>query len=189
MLKEKFKKFAKIENIVFLIVILVVTTIAINYILKEEKSTTKNENTTNSKVLADVEEKEIHNSDLQSNLEKILSTIKGVGKVNVFISYSESSKTIAMYDEKTTTSSTEETDSSGGLRNTTSTQTQKDVIFSEKDGSQVPMTQKVVMPTIEGAIVTAQGAKNANVKTNIVNAIKSATGLSIDKIQVFEMEG
>ena len=112
MLKEKFKKFAKIENIFFLIIILVVTTIAINYILKEDKSTTKNENTTNSKVLADIEEKEINTSDLQSNLEKILSTIKGVGKVKVFISYSESSKTIAMYDEKTTTSSTEETDSS-----------------------------------------------------------------------------
>ena len=47
MLKEKFKRFAKIENIVFLIIILVVTTIAINYILKEDKSTTKNENTTN----------------------------------------------------------------------------------------------------------------------------------------------
>ena len=111
MLKEKFKKFAKIENIVFLIIILIVTTIAINYILKEDKSTTKNENTTNSKVLADSEE-ETNTSDLQSNLEKILSTIKGVGKVKVFISYSESSKTIAMYDEKTTTSSTEETDSS-----------------------------------------------------------------------------
>ena len=114
MLKEKFKKFAKIENIVFLIIILVVTTIAINYILKEDKSTTKNENTTNSKVLAD-SEKETNTSDLQSNLEKILSTIKGVGKVKVFISYSESSKTIAMYDEKTTTSSTEETDSSRRL--------------------------------------------------------------------------
>ena len=50
------------------------------------------------------------------------------------------------------------------------------------------MTEKVVMPTIEGAIITAQGAKNATVKSNIVNAVKSATGLSIDKIQVFEME-
>ena len=49
------------------------------------------------------------------------------------------------------------------------------------------MTEKVIMPTIEGAVVTAEGAKNANVKTNIVNAIKSATGLSIDRIQVFEM--
>ena len=38
----------------------------------------------------------------------ILSTIKGVGKVKVYISYSESSKTIAMYDEKTVVSSTEE---------------------------------------------------------------------------------
>ena len=50
------------------------------------------------------------------------------------------------------------------------------------------MTEKVIMPTIEGAVITAQGA-NANVRTNIVNAVKSATGLSMDKIQVFEMEG
>ena len=197
MLKEKIKEFTKgegnnkkkIENLVFLIVILIVTTIVINLILKENKSSIKQEKTTN-KVLAVTNDskEDDETSNMQKELEQILSTIKGVGKVKVYISYSESSKTIAMYDEKTTTSSTEETDSSGGLRNTTSTQTQKDVIFSEKDGSQVPMTQKVVMPTIEGAIITAQGAKNANVKTNIVNAIKSATGLSIDKIQVFEME-
>ena len=113
MLKEKIKKLAKIENIVFLIVILIITILVINYILKEDKSSVKEENTINSKVLANAEEeKETQTSDLQSNLEKILSTIKGVGKVKVFISYSESSKTIAMYDEKTTTSSTEETDSS-----------------------------------------------------------------------------
>ena len=198
MFKDKLKELTngegnnkkKIENLVFLIVILVVTILTINFILKSDKSSIKEEKPT-SKVLAnvDITDDEIPGNDTQEQLKKILSTIKGVGKVNVYISYSESSKTIAMYDEKTTTSSTEETDSSGGLRNTTSTQTQKDVIFSEKDGSQVPMTQKVVMPTIEGAIITAQGAKNANVKTNIVNAVKSATGLSIDKIQVFEMEG
>ena len=76
----------------------------------------------------------------------------------------------------------------GGLRNTTSTQTQKDVIFSGEEGNKTPMTEKVIMPTIEGAVITATGAKNANVKTNIINAVKSATGLSIDKIQVFEME-
>ena len=198
MLKDKIKQLTngegnnnkKIENLVFLIIILVVTILIINFILKSDKSSIKEEKNTN-KVLALSEpmNDEDSNNEMQNELEKILGTIKGVGKVRVYISYSESSKTIAMYDEKTTTSSTEETDSGGGLRNTTSTQTQKDVIFSEKDGSQVPMTQKVIMPTIEGAIITAQGAKNANVKTNIVNAVKSATGLSIDKIQVFEMEG
>ena len=198
MLKDKIKQFTnadgnnkkKIENLVFLIIILIITILIINTILKTEKSPVKEEKST-TKVFAESEylNEEVTNLEMENKLEEILSTIKGVGKVKVYISYSESSKTIAMYDEKTTTSSTEETDSSGGLRNTTSTQIQKDVIFSEKEGNQVPMTQKIIMPTIEGAIVTAQGAKNANVKTNIVNAVKSATGLSIDKIQVFEMEG
>ena len=198
MLKDKLNEFIKndgnnkkkIENLVALIIVLIITIILINYILKSDNKKEIKDNKLANTVLASNEFKdENNNNDMQKQLEIILSTIKGVGKVNVYISYSESSKTIAMYDEKTTTSSTEETDSSGGLRNTTSTQIQKDVIFSEKDGSQVPMTQKVIMPTIEGAIITAQGAKNANVKTNIVNAVKSATGLSIDKIQVFEMEG
>ena len=199
MLKDKLNEFIKtdvnnkkkIENLVALIIVLIITIILINYILKSDNKKNIKDNKLANTVLASNELKDDKNDsrDMQKQLEKILSTIKGVGKVNVYISYSESSKTIAMYDEKTTTSSTEETDSSGGLRNTTSTQIQKDVIFSEKDGSQVPMTQKIIMPTIEGAIITAQGAKNANVRTNIVNAVKSATGLSIDKIQVFEMEG
>lgn len=117
MLKEKIQKFAKVENIVFLIILLIVTIIIINYILKEKKSPVEYENSSSSKSLADIQnESDKQSSDLQTNLEKILSTIKGVGKVNVFISYSESSKTIAMYDEKTTTSSTEETDSSRRLK-------------------------------------------------------------------------
>lgn len=200
MIKDKIKELGKntgndkkkIENIIFLIVILIITIIIINFILKGDKTSLEEENITNTyKTLASKvsSENDTSSSNLQNELEQILSTIKGVGKVNVFISYSESSKTVAMYDEKTTTSSTEETDSSGGLRNTTSTETQKDVIFSEQNGNQVPMTEKVIMPTIEGAIITAEGAKNATVKSNIVNAVKSATGLSIDKIQVFEMEG
>ena len=199
MLKEKIKELMKsegnnkkkIENIIYLMAILIVTIIIINFILKGNDTSLKKENyeSVDKKLATSMEESGQDNTTLQKQLEQILSTIRGVGKVNVFISYSESSKTIAMYDEKTTTSSTEETDSSGGIRNTTSTQTQKDVIFSEQDGSQIPMTEKVIMPTIEGAIITAQGARNSTVRINIINAVKSATGLSMDKIQVFEMEG
>ncbi len=179
----------KIENMIFLIIILIITVIIINYILKNDKKEEQDKNTDSTKVLAKSESiSKNANENLQQQLEAILCTIKGVGKVKVFLNYAESSKTVAMYDEKTTTSSTEETDSAGGLRNTTSTEVQKDVIYSEESGNQVPMTEKIIMPTIEGAIITAQGARNGGVKTNIVNAVKSATGLSIDKIQVFEME-
>lgn len=202
MFKDKIKQMGKheennkkkIENLVVLVVILIITIIIINFILKGGSSETKEQNQNDPyKTLANMNSNstgnEIDNTNLKYNLEQILTTIKGVGKVNVFINYSESSKVVAMYDEKTTTSATEETDSAGGLRNTTSTETQKDVIFSEEDGNQVPMTEKIIMPTIEGAIITAQGAKNVTVKTNIISAVEAATGLSKDKIQVFEMEG
>ena len=43
------------------------------------------------------------------------------------------------------------------------------------------------MPVIEGAIITAQGAKDANIKTSIVSAVEAITGLAVHKIQVFEM--
>ena len=129
-----------------------------------------------------------YNGSLEKGLEEILSSIKGAGEVKVFLNYSESSKTVAMYDETTTTSSTEENDSSGGTRNVTETENKKNVIYSEEDGNKTPITEKIVMPTITGAIVTAQGANNANIKTNIINAVGAVTGLTIDKIQVFEMK-
>lgn len=44
------------------------------------------------------------------------------------------------------------------------------------------------MPVIEGAVITAEGAGDAGVKTNIISAVQAVTGLSIDRIQVFELE-
>jgi len=180
----------KIENLVFLIIILIVTIIIINAIWKkDEKSnnTTKDTNSLSGKVLADNSKDEVSNqTELETKLENILSTIKNVGKVNVLINYSESSSLVPLYNESTTTSSTEEGDSGGGTRNVTETESKKDVVFSESSGQKQPVTEKTVMPTIQGAIITAEGAKDANVKTNIINAVGAVTGLSIDKIQVFE---
>ena len=180
----------KIENLVFLIIILIVTIIIINAIWKKDEisnNTTKDTNSLSGKVLADNSKDEVSNqTELETKLENILSTIKNVGKVNVLINYSESSSLVPLYNESTTTSSTEEGDSGGGTRNVTETENKKDVVFSENSGQKQPVTEKKVMPTIQGAIITAEGAKDANVKTNIINAVGAVTGLSIDKIQVFE---
>ena len=65
--------------------------------------------------------------------------------------------------------------------------TKKEVIYQEVDGEKIPITQSVIMPTIEGAIITAVGAGNATVKSNIIQAVEAATGLATHKIQVFPM--
>ena len=53
---------------------------------------------------------------MEQKLENILSNIKGVGKTKVLITYSQTSQIIPMYDEDSSTITTEETDSGGGTR-------------------------------------------------------------------------
>ena len=124
---------------------------------------------------------------LEEKLENILQNIEGVGKVKVLLTYSESSKTLAMYNEDSTKNDTEETDTSGGNRKITQSSNKKEVIYQEINGKKVPVTQSIIEPKIEGAIITAAGAKNSRTKENIIQAVEAATGLATHKIQVFEM--
>lgn len=182
----------KIENIVVLIVILIITVIAINTIWNSDKKEIKKEEveTTTSKQLASTTKtsQTSSNDEVQSNLENILSNIDGVGKVKVLITYSQSSEVVAMYNENSKNSTVEEKDSGGGTRTTTQTDISKDIIYQEENGEKTPITQKVVSPKIEGAIITATGAGNGTVKNNIVQAVEAVTGLPTHKIQVFEMK-
>ena len=75
----------------------------------------------------------------------------------------------------------------GGSRKISETSSKKEVIYQEINGEKVPVTQSIIKPQIEGAIITAVGAKDSIIKTNIVQAIEAATGLATHKIQVFEM--
>ena len=183
----------KIENLVFFIIVLTMTIVIINIIWNGNKKTTDHsENTVNSKKLAttnqNVNTQDITTTDdLEQKLETILSKIQGVGEVKVFVNYSESSEVVAMYNENSKVSNTEESDTSGGTRKIQETDSQKDIIYKEENGEKVPITQKIIQPKVEGAIITAKGANNANVKTNIIQAVEAATGLATHKIQVFEM--
>ncbi len=173
----------KIENIVIGILILLITVIAINAILldKDEEETVVNEIENNNVNF------QASNTDLETRLENILSKIEGVGKVEVLINYSETEQVVAMYNENKKETATEEQDEAGGTRVIKENDVQKDVIYQEKDGEKIPITQKTIMPKIEGTIITAEGAGSTEVQEKIINAVEAATGLASHKIQVFEM--
>ena len=164
-----------------------------NYILSGKKDKTNKTIQSEDKVLAQkngdsqVENKD-NKQDIETRLENILSNIKGVGNVKVLITYSQESTVIPMYDEDTSTSITEEQDSGGGIRTVNESTSKKDIIYEENNGVKTPITQSIINPKIEGAIVTAKGANDANVKTNIIEAVEAVTGLATYKIQVFEMQ-
>lgn len=182
-----------IENLVFFVILLIITIVGINYIWfgKSKMKGKEDEDLTNTKILAteDIDNGLSTNSDnMEAKLENILSNIKGVGKVYVLITYSRTSKLVPIYNEDQTQTTTQESDSGGGTRTVTENSSKKEVIYEENDGSKTAMTQSIESPIIEGAVITAQGAENAEIKANIIQAVEAATGLATHKIQVFEMD-
>ena len=174
-----------VENLILLAILLIIVIVAINYIWKDNEKA-KKDNANSTKVLADtniIEENTSQNNDLEQKLKKILSNISGVGEVEVLITYSQTSVVNPIYNEDYGESVTEEEDTSCGKRKVSSTTNKKEVVSSNND----VITQSVTSPQIQGAVVIAKGAGDANVKANIIQAVEAATGLSTYKIQVFEM--
>ncbi|MBP3255287.1 MAG: hypothetical protein J6M60_02205 [Clostridia bacterium] len=181
----------KIENLIVFVVILIVTIIIVNVILNGDNEKSKDNERDETKVLAStttMKESENKEDDLEIKLKNILSKIDGVGKVDVLLTYSESNKVMAMYNEDSTENDTEEQDQQGGNRKISQTSTKKEVIYQEINGEKVPVTQSVSNPKMEGALIIANGANNMQTKTNIVQAVEAVTGLPTHKIQVFEMK-
>lgn len=149
------------ENLIAFLIILVITLIIINKILSEDenKNETLNENTAElvTQSTTDVEEISIDDENLKNELENILSKISGVGKVEVLLTYSESSSVLPLYNESISSSVSTSADGT-----TTETTNEDKEIFT--DSSNEAVIEKYIMPKLEGAIVIAQGARRFNCK-------------------------
>lgn len=193
MIKSKYNEKTdkkKIESLVVLIIVLVVTLIAINMIWSGDSSDKgdKKEDSLGYKKLAEYVDNDNKDKDdeLEKKLEGILSKMEGVGKVSVMITYSKGSEIVPMQNETSKVSSTQETDAEGGTRVIEETDKTTEIVYS--NGTKIE-TQTVINPVVKGAIVIAEGASNATVKSNIISAVEAITGVGTYKVQVFEMNG
>lgn len=178
--KEEKPNKKKIENLVFAIILLIITLFVINNVFSGDKKKT----ITNTTIPKEVEQV-AQTRDIEKELEETLGKIKGVEDVKVLITYSETEKVVPIYNESSSQSSTQEKDTEGGERKIETYDTNKEVV---SDANQTIITEKIMYPKMEGAIVIAKGAQNTIVKENITHAVEAATGLAVHKIQVFEMK-
>ena len=118
----------------------------------------------------------IREISLQDSLESILEKISGAGEVSVLLTQAAGEETIYQTDEN---SSVQE--------NGRSTHRQT-VLVSGAGREEMGLVKKVKAPTYLGAVVVCQGADNASVRLAVVEAVRSATGLSSDRISVLKMK-
>ena len=119
-----------------------------------------------------------YKSSLESQLEKMLSSVSGVGDVKVMITLKgENSKTIA-YNESQSASSD---------KDSSREDISKDAVLIKEGTTSTPYTLNENYPDVAGVLVVAAGADDSLTKSYIISAIKSTLNVSANNITVLPM--
>lgn len=118
----------------------------------------------------------IRTETMEQSLSALLSKLSGAGKVEVLLSRKSGEETIFQLDEDRT-SGTDRTE----LRTDT-------VMVTDAQRNETGLIRQINPPVYLGAVILCQGADNAAVRLSVVEAVKSATGLSSDRITVLKMK-
>lgn len=108
--------------------------------------------------------------DLQMQLAAILGQISGVGRVEVLLTEAAGADTVYQVDTR---------------QNQANADT---VIITDRNREETGLVKRILPPVYRGAVVVCQGADSAGVRLNVVDAVKSVTGLSSDCITVLKMK-
>ena len=131
---------------------------------------------------------ENYQRETEERLEEILSSMEGVGECRVMITLATSYESIVLRD---TDSSSRESEDSGG-EETHHESEEADltttVFYTDAEGNEVPYCVQTIYPEVEGVVVVAQGAGDAETVINITDAIQALFGIEAHKIRVVKMK-
>ena len=117
-----------------------------------------------------------NHQDLQTQLTMLLSSMEGAGKVQVLLTQASGQEIIYQMDEDQKAG-----ENSREIRRET-------VLITDGARAQDGLITRVDPPVYLGAVVLSQGADSAAVRLALVEAVRSATGISADKITVLKMK-
>ena len=127
------------------------------------------------------------NAKLEKKVAQILSSIQGVGRVSVVITYLSGPEIVTAIDSKENKSDTNEKDINGGERRITQNERDNQLVYSEEqNGTKKPIVLKQLTSKVMGVVVSADGGGDIVTKTNIIRAVEALTGVSPYRIQVFK---
>ena len=173
----------KIENLIYFLVMLVILVIGMNTIfLKDDNKKTYD-------ILSVEDSKNVSNNlentyNIEDKLEKILSKVKGVSNVNVMVTYESDKQVVPIYNLEEKQTNTKETDSTGGVRDTTQRDYSRQVIFQETGNDSKIVVQQNIEPKIAGVIVVANYNEDSILKQEIISAVATASNISEYKVKV-----
>lgn len=126
---------------------------------------------------------------LEARLAETLSLVNGAGRVEVMVTLAESTEIVPAKEIDTSSSSTTESDSQGGTRQSTSSSADESyVILSPAGNGQEALVIKEIAPKVEGVIIVAEGGGDITVKDALTRAAYTVLGIEAHKVQVLQMK-
>lgn len=121
---------------------------------------------------------------LEAKLSNILSQVRGAGAVSVNVMLESSSTQEHAKNLVKETKTIQEKDTAGGLRTTTETKENQQILVGKENGTDKPVMVREIKPPIKGVLVIAEGAYDSNVKANLTKAVEAGLGIPSYKITV-----
>lgn len=121
---------------------------------------------------------------LEGKLANVLSQVKGAGTVTVNITLENGSTQEHAKNIVRESKVIQEKDTSGGVRTTTETKENEQILVSKENGADKPVTVREFKPAIKGVLVIADGAYDSIVKANLTKAVEAGLGVPSYKITV-----
>ena len=126
---------------------------------------------------------------LTRELEQVLSSIAGAGKVQVMLKLSSQPEQVLAVNQTSTTRQTEEMDSQGVTRQSVEvTEQQQPVLSRHSTGGEEPVVTTVKKPLIEGVLVVCGGGASSQVRNDLARAVATLLDLPIYRIRVLPMD-
>lgn len=117
-------------------------------------------------------------------LTEILGRIKGAGRVYVKVSLAEGPSVVYERDQQESRRITEEQDAQGGTRLNREESSSVSLVLARGSGVDTPVKRQVLAPGLRGVLVVAEGARDPEVRGQLIRAVSVLTDLPVHRIQV-----
>ena len=119
----------------------------------------------------------------EQKIAEALSKIDGAGRVSVVLTLKTGGEQVLATDSSGSSKRTK-----GETGEDTAQASETTVIVSAGGQTENPVTVKYIYPEFKGALIVAEGAGDATVRLELVQAVAGLTGLKSDKITVLKMK-
>ncbi|MBE5863856.1 MAG: hypothetical protein E7295_13535 [Lachnospiraceae bacterium] len=124
---------------------------------------------------------------LEKELEELLSSVEGAGRVRVMITLEQSRELVLEKEEKRSQKQTMEENTEGIGKEGRENIWEEKAIYEENEKEKLPFVVKQVFPRIQGVIVAAEGVGTGCVRSDLSEAVQALFGIEAHKVKVLKL--